>query len=91
MSINKHVSVHLNCYYDLKAFTKYFDDMDDIYEVVDKYSRNEALKIFISFDDMIANMLNNKKINPIVTELFIRGKKLNISLAFIKISKNQEL
>ena len=41
--------------------------MDDIYEVVDKYSRNEALKIFISFDDMIANMLNNKKINPIVT------------------------
>ena len=65
--------------------------MDDIYEVVDKYSRNEALKIFISFDDMIANMLNNKKINPIVTELFIRGKKLNISLAFIKISKNQEL
>ena len=65
--------------------------MDDIYEVVDKYSRNEALKIFISFDDIIANMLNNKKINPIVTELFIRGKKLNISLAFIKISKNQEL
>ena len=65
--------------------------MDDIYEVVDKYSRNEALKIFISFDDMIANMLNNKKINPIVTELFIRDKKLNISLAFIKISKNQEL
>ena len=65
--------------------------MDDIYEVVDKYSRNEALKIFISFDDMIANMLNNKKINPIVTELFIRGKKLNVSLAFIKISKNQEL
>ena len=65
--------------------------MDDIYKVVDKYSRNEALKIFISFDDMIANMLNNKKINPIVTELFIRGKKLNISLAFIKISKNQEL
>ena len=62
MLINKHASVHLDYYYDLKAFTKYFDDIDDIYEVVDKYSRNEALKIFISFDDMIANMLNNKKL-----------------------------
>ena len=61
MLINKHASVHLDYCYDLKAFTKYFDDIDDIYEGVDKYSRNEALKIFISFDDMIANMLNNKK------------------------------
>ena len=35
------------------------------------------------FDDMIADMLSNKKLNPIVTELFIRGRKLNISLIFI--------
>ena len=47
----------------------------------------------IFFDDMIADMLNNKKNNPIVTELFIRGRKLNISLVFIKqsyfaVSKN---
>ena len=40
-------------------------------------------KILIVFDDMIADMLSNKKLNPIVTELFIRGRKLNISLAFI--------
>ena len=40
-------------------------------------------KILIVFDDMIADMLSNKKVNPIVTELFIRGRKLNISLAFI--------
>ena len=40
------------------------------------------IKILILFDDMIADMLSNKKLNPIVTELF-RGRKLNISLAFI--------
>ena len=40
--------------------------------------------ILIVFDDMIADMLSNKKLNPVVTELFIRGRKLNISLAFIK-------
>ena len=40
-------------------------------------------KISIVFDDTVADMLSNKKINSIVTELFIRGRKLNISLAFI--------
>ena len=37
----------------------------------------------IIFDDMIADMLSNKKLNPIVIELFVRGRKLNISLVFI--------
>ena len=41
-------------------------------------------KILIVFDGMIADMTNNKKLNLIVTELFIRGRKLNISLGFIK-------
>ena len=40
-------------------------------------------KVLIAFDDMIADMINNKKLNPIVTELFIRGRKLNISIVFI--------
>ena len=40
-------------------------------------------KILIAFDDMIADIINNKKLNSVVTELFIRGRKLNISLAFI--------
>ena len=35
------------------------------------------------FDDMIADMINNKKINPVVTEMFIRGRKLDISIVFI--------
>ena len=40
-------------------------------------------KVLIVFDDMIADMINNKKLNPVVTELFIRGRKLNISIVFI--------
>ena len=40
--------------------------------------------MLIIFDDMIAHMISNKKLNPIVSELFIRGRKLNISFAFIK-------
>ena len=57
--------------------------MDDIYKNIEKYNPNKKLKILIVFDDMIANMLSNKKLNPIVTVLFIRRRKLNISLAFI--------
>ena len=43
----------------------------------------KKIKILIVFDDMIADMIHNKKLNSIVTELFIRGRKLNISLVFI--------
>ena len=59
-------------------------DIDDINENIDEYNPNKERKILIAFDDMIADMLNNKKLNPGVTELFIRGRKLNISLVFIK-------
>ena len=52
--------------------------MDDIYKNIEEYNPNK--NAFIVFDDMIANMLNNKKHSLIVTELFIRVRKLNISL-----------
>ena len=57
--------------------------MDDIYKNIEEYNLNKKRKVLIVFDDMIADMLSNKNFNPIVTELFIRGKKLNISLVFI--------
>ena len=57
--------------------------MDDIYQNIEKYSPNKKRKILIVFDDIIADMLSNKRLNPIVTELFIRGRKLNICLVFI--------
>ena len=50
--------------------------MDDVYNNIEKYNPE-------SDDDMIPDMISNKKLNPIVTELFIRTRKLNISLVFI--------
>ena len=57
--------------------------MDNIYKNIEEYNPNNKRKMLIDFDDTIANMVTNRKLNPIVTELFIRGRKLNISLAFI--------
>ena len=61
----------------LKLLFEYSTDMDDTYENIEK------CKILILFDDMIADMLNNRKRNAIVTDLFIRGRKRNISRVFI--------
>ena len=57
--------------------------MDDVYKNIEEYNPNKIRKILIVFDDTIADMLSNKKLNPVLTELFIRGRKLNISLVFI--------
>ena len=57
--------------------------MDDIYKNIKEYNPNEKCKILIVFDEMIADILSNKKPDPIVTELLIRGRKLNISLICI--------
>ena len=64
-------------------FIEYSNDMDDIYKNIDEYNPNKKRKILIVFDDMITDMLSNKKLNPTVTELFIKGIRLNISLVFI--------
>ena len=68
---------------DPKAFIEYSNDMQDVYKNIDEYNVDKERKILIVFDDMIADMINNKKLNSIVTELFIRNRKLNISLVFI--------
>ena len=54
-----------------------------VYKNIYYYNPDKESKILIVFDDMIADMINNKKLNSIVTELFIRGGKLNIYLVFI--------
>ena len=58
--------------------------MRNVYKNIDGYNPDKENKILIVFDDMIADMIQNKKLNSIMTELFIRGRKLNISLVFIK-------
>ena len=57
--------------------------MKDVYKNFDEHNVNKERKILIVFDDIIADMLNKKKLNSVVTELFIRGIKLNTSLVFI--------
>ena len=57
--------------------------MDGIYKNIEEYNPNKNRKILIVFDDIIADIRSNKKLNTVVTELFIRGRKLNISLVFI--------
>ena len=57
--------------------------MCDVYKNIDEYNVEKDRKILIVFDDMIANMINNKKLNSLVTKLFIRETKLNISFVFI--------
>ena len=78
--LNKVGLKHFN---DPKAFSEYSNDMQDFYKNIDEYNIDKKRKILIDFDDMIADTINNKKLNSIVTELFIRGRKLSISLVFI--------
>ena len=62
---------------------EYSNDMQDVYKNIENYNPRKNRKVLIVFDDMIADVINNKKLNPVVTELFIRGRKLNISVVFI--------
>ena len=81
--INKRESIGLKHFNDPKAFIEYSNDMHDVYKNIDDYNPDKENKILIVFDDMIADMINNKKLNSVVSELFIRDKKLNIYLVFI--------
>ena len=57
--------------------------MQDFYQNIEDYNPGKKRKTIIVFYDMIADMINNKKLNTIVTELFIRRRKLDISIVFI--------
>ena len=81
--INKREKVAINHFNDPKAFMEYSNDMQDVYKNIEDYNPINKRKVLIIFDDMIADMVSNNKLNPMVTKLFIRGRELNISIAFI--------
>ena len=81
--INKREKVGLDHIKDPKAFVEYSSDMQDVCNSIENYNPNKKRKVLIVFDDMIADMINSKKLNPVKTELLIRGRKLNISIVFI--------
>ena len=83
LPINKRESTGLKNINDSKAFIEYLNDIDDIYKNIEEYNPNKKRKILIVFDGMIANIFGSKLLGPIVTELFIIGRKLNISLVFV--------
>ena len=70
---------HLN---DLKAFIECSNTIDDVYEDIDSYNPTRKRNILIVFVDMIADIMSNKKYRYVLKELFIRCRKLNISLIY---------
>ena len=68
---------------DSKAFIEYSNYVNDIHKSIEEYNTNRKHKILIVLDDMIANKISNEKLNSAVTKLFIRGRKLNMSLVFV--------
>ena len=67
--INKRECVGINDFNDPKVFTEYSNDLHDVCKNIDEYNLDKENKILIVFDDMIADMIHNKKLNSIVTEL----------------------
>ena len=85
--ISKREQVGLDHFNDSKAFMEYSNDMEDVYKNIEEYNSGKKRKVLIVFDDMITDMINNKKLHPAVTELFIIDRKLNTSIVFITQSK----
>ena len=69
-------------YNDPNAFIECSNTMDNFYEDIDNYNPKRDKKVLIVFDDMIADIMTNKRFQTIIKELFIRCRKLNISLVF---------
>ena len=81
--INKREGVGINHFNEPKAFIEYSNNMHDVYKNIDEHNLDKENQILIVFHDMMADIIHNKKLNSIVTELFIRGRKLNIFLVLI--------
>ena len=81
--INISEKLGLKRFHDPKAFIEYSNDMHDVYKNIGDYNPDKENKILIVFNDLIADMIHNKELNSIVTEFFIRERKLNISLVFV--------
>ena len=81
--IKKHENTGIKHLNDSNAFIECSNTMNDVYEKIDEYNPNRKRKILIEFDDIIVDIKTNKKFQAIIKELFIRCRKVNISLVFI--------
>ena len=81
--INKRESTELMYLNGPKASIEYSNYMEDVYKNIKKHKLSKKREVFIVFDDVIVDMINNKRLNPVRTELFNRGRILNISIVSI--------
>ena len=81
--INKREQAGIKNLNDPHAFIEYLNDMNDVLEDINNDNKKRIKKVLIIFDDMIADIMRSEKFKAIVKELFIRCRKLNISIAFI--------
>ena len=81
--INNRTNAGIKHFNDSAAFIEYSNDMDDVFTNIDFYNKKRIRKVLILFDDMIADIVSSKKFKAIIKELFIRCRKLNISIIFI--------
>ena len=81
--INKREQAGIKNLNDPHAFIEYSSDMNDVLDDINNYNKNRDKKVLIIFDDMIADIMRSEKFKAIVKELFIRCRKLNISIVFI--------
>ena len=81
--INKREQAGIKNLNDPHEFIEYSNDMDDVLDDINNYNTTRDKKVLIVFDDMIADIMSSKKFKAIIKELFIRCRKLNISIVFI--------
>ena len=81
--INKREQAGNKYFNDPTAFIEYSNDMNDVFTNIDDYNKQRKRKVLIIFDDMIADIINNKNFKAIDKEFFIRCRKLNVSIVFI--------
>ena len=81
--INKREQAGINILNDENAFIEYSNNIDDILANIENYNKKRKRKVLIVFDDMISQVMSNKKAQQVLKELFIRCRKLNISLCFL--------
>ena len=81
--INEREQAGIKDLHDPHAFIEYSNNMDDVLDDINNYDKNRDIKVLIIVDDMIADIMRNEKFKAIIEELFIRCRKLNISIVFI--------
>ena len=81
--INEREKVGIKHLKNPKGFIDYLQTIDDVYENLEDYNPTKKRRVLIVLDDMTVDMESNKKLSLVATELFLRGRKLSVSLAFI--------